>query len=129
MSRNKYDPVPENEVQSVADDSRRAADDGRVIFWAPAREYQIGNFRKEVKDGGGIISPESPLRFAEHEIVTDDDEVISFIEKSGAFKAGIIKRCKSRSEANALTAGVKAMKGIKEVLVQDVSSTVIDARG
>ena len=49
-NRSKYEEVPASEVQSVADDSQRAADGGRVVFWAPASKHQIANRQKEIKN-------------------------------------------------------------------------------
>ena len=130
--RSKYEMdenTQDSESITAVEEAQRAADDGRVIYFAPAKEYQIANYRKEVKQAGDIISTECPWRFSEHLTITDEDEVIEFIEKSNAFKAGIIKRCKNREEANQMVLGARAMKGVKEAQVQDISSTLIDARG
>ena len=81
------------------------ANAGLKYFWAPATNYQIGNFHKEKRDGSGRVeTPEESVRFDSHMKITSDEEVIAYIKSTGAFRSGKIKECGTMAEALQLTA-------------------------
>lgn len=126
--RNKYLDPDDNqkaETSQAEQAAKFAAENKQAIFWAPASQFQIANFQKEIKQYGSMTQIERPIRFSENRYVTSVKEEIEFIESSLSFIGGSVKRCKTIEEANILTSQVKAMKGVKTVNVQDVSSTVI----
>ncbi len=98
----------EAENQKVANEKAQEEVNAKeVIFWAPAKGYQIANFRKEERSGGHIMQGEEPLQFRNHLHITTESEVVEFIEKSNGFKNGQIQRCKDMAEAQMLTNAVK----------------------
>ncbi len=94
------------------------------FYWAPASEYQLANWREEEKSGGAIIRPEGSLKWGNHIRATDDPKMIAFIEASGAFKSGIIKKYKTATEAQLQTAKQSMAKGeSRKMESSDISST------
>jgi hypothetical protein len=86
------------------------------IYWASARGYQLGSFKKEIRDGSGnIIETEVPLRWYDHTLTTDNPAAIDYIEKSDGFRTNAIKLCKTMGDARLLTKAQLAVKsGSKE---------------
>lgn len=94
-----------------------------VIFWAPAKQFQIANFIKEEKQAGHLVRMEEPIRFAENIFVTEDKKAANFVRNSESFKAGIIRECESMAEAQALSRDRGIRKRVKYVVTQDTPAT------
>jgi len=96
------------------------------IYWAKASGLSIANFVKEIREGDAIVQPEASLDFSNHIKITDDPEMIKFIEKSQAFRDSRVKRVATLEEAYALTAQVRQLRQIREIQssVDEKSPTV-----
>jgi predicted metal-dependent hydrolase len=140
MSQEKRkEPNPDNALsQSFQEQEKRAeeikaeavaeeANSRLRIYWAPASEYQLGNFKEEVRaQSGHIIQREDSIRFSGNIKTTDDSATIDYIEESDAFKAGIIKRAKDMNQANEWTIQHRAIKtGVREFREELVEKTVV----
>lgn len=111
MPSESYLKQEEKNAAAALEKGAQEAAAATVVYWAPAKGYQLANFITEKKgDGGAIIRPEMPLRFSNHVVSTDDQKKIAFIEASGAFGAGIIRKCKNMDEALRLTAEQGVLK-------------------
>lgn len=85
------------------------------IYWASASGYQLANFIKEKRDNnGGLVQPESPLRFSNHVLITSDPKKQAHVESSDAFGSLIIE-CRDMQQANKLTHDLLVRKQVKEV--------------
>lgn len=105
----------ETENQKIADVKAQEEENAKqVVFWAPAKRYQIANFRKEERSGGHITQGEEPLQFRNHLHITKDPIVIEFIRKSRGFINGQVVECENMAEAEILTSGVKARRQQKK---------------
>lgn len=101
-----------------------------MIYWAPASEFQIGNYVQEKWEGNRLIQPEDSLRFRENILATSDPKEIAFIEASNSFKAGVIKKCESMAVAAVMTAQHVAFKaGISKIENKIDESVVITEKG
>jgi len=96
------------------------------IYWARAAGLSIANFVREEREGNYIAQPEASLNFSNHIKVTDDPEIIKFIESSQAFRDGRVKRVDTLEEAYKLTAQVTQLRKIREITssVDEVSPTI-----
>jgi hypothetical protein len=93
-----------------------------AIYFMSARRGQIGNWRKEKRDGAGnIIQPEGSIQFEECLKVTSDQEMIAFIESSESFANGTITKCRDMEHAQQLVAQRAARKNIRMETAEDVS--------
>lgn len=112
----------------VANQEGKEAEDRTVVYWAPSPGYKIGNFVKEAWSGGRCIQHEASLAFLNHIKTADPGtdegkEIITFIEKSNAFEAGIIKKCEDMTEAQTHTAKLQAMRKVTQLKCESVSMT------
>lgn len=82
----------------------------QVIFWAPAKLYQVGNFIPEERSGGHITRGEEPLQFRNHLYITKDPKIIEYIRKSRGYVNGQVVECDSMAAAETLTSSVKARR-------------------
>ena len=96
------------------------------IYWARAAGLSIANFAKEIREGEAIVQPEASLNFSNHIKVTDDPEMIKFIEESRAFRDSRVRRVATLEEAYGLTAQVRQIRQIREISssVDEKSPTV-----
>ena len=96
------------------------------IYWARASGLSIANFVKEIREGDAIVQPEASLDFSNHIKITDDPEMIKFIEGSQTFRDSRVKRVDTLEEAYALTAQVRQLRQIREISssVDEKSPTV-----
>jgi hypothetical protein len=102
------------------------AEEKSVVFWAPAKGYQIANFRPEKKnEHGGIETSEKSLRFSNHIFATADAEIIAFVTNSAAFRDGHVKKCADANEAKRLTDQHERMRGVRTLNSESVESSVI----
>ncbi len=117
-----YQAQEQKNVEADLVQQGQEAEERTKIYWSPASEYQIANFVPEKKGlVGNIIQAEAPLKFSNHIVSTDDQKKIDYIEASDAFKAGIIRKCKTREEALGHTAAQDAMKTVKEINCEDIT--------
>ena len=101
-------------------------DNATVVFFAPAEKYSIANFHKEEKQAGVIVRPEGSIAFTRHLLITNVEEEITFVRKSNAFRAGIIKECKNMTEARELVLQVMAVKSVTEIETSSQTVTTAD---
>lgn len=84
--------------------------DSEGHYWSKAEKHQIANFKKEKKEGGNIIQPETPLRFSNHYRFAEGEKEVKFVEESDSFKNGDVIKVASAKEANILTAKQHKLK-------------------
>lgn len=100
------------------------------IYWARASQFQLANYIPEIKSQqDNIQRREVPIRFTGNMYVTSDPKEIEYIEASEAFENGSIKKCKNRAEAQELTRGLIAMKGVREIKTETVQGATRKASG
>ena len=95
-----------------------------AIFFARARQYQIGNFVREVYEGGRLVQGEEPVRFNDNILVTSDPKVARFVRKNKRFKIAI-HECETMDEALIMKAKHQQRRGLREMKAEDISSTEI----
>jgi hypothetical protein len=93
------------------------------IFVACASAYEIGNFKPERRtDNAFILEWEGSVKFREHLLLTDDQEVIEFVEKSKGFIQGDITRHDHMDSAlQRRYALIKAKNAERHLSVEDVT--------
>lgn len=128
MSATYVDQEKKN-TEDVANQEGKEAGERTVVFWAPSPGYKIGNYVEEKWSGGRCVQHEASLGFMNHILVCDPDlaegkKQLEFVEKSNAFEAGIIKRCKDMDEAMSHTAKLQAMRKITQLKCEEISMTV-----
>ncbi len=109
MSKEFQEQEAENQKKADAK-AQEELNAKQVVFWAPAKLYQIANFTQEERSGGHIMKGEEPLQFRNYLYITKDPKIIEFIKKSRGFVNGQVKECKDMAEAGILTNGVKARR-------------------
>lgn len=128
-------PVEENPVEEVSEkiEPVDVTNDAK-IYYAPAKKFQLANFREEVRSQGTdrVLQGEQSLVFENHLFVTDNEDEIEFIEKSNAYKSGIIKMCGDMGEAQALVNVLRKVKSTNTTIsTEDVTKhpTVAEGKG
>lgn len=97
-----------------------------VTYWAPAKRFQLGNFKPEIRNQADrIIQSEQSIRFYEHTFTTSDPEEIAFIESTNAFQVRQIRRCETRKETAELTKAQAGMKSVRTLHSEDISGVVM----
>jgi len=99
-----------------------------VIYWAPASDYQIGNWVEEKRGGDGrVIQAEQPMRFSDCLYIATSEKECTFIEATTAFSNKTIKRCKDMAEARSLSSTRHMKKSVTEYSGEVTVAKTFDA--
>ena len=96
-------------------------------FWAKPKGHQIANWKKEVRAGGHIESPEMPMRFSAHMKSTSDKKEIKFILASMSFRDGQVIEVESVEAGQILTAQVEQM--LRVTTISSTDETLVQPTG
>jgi hypothetical protein len=100
-----------------------------TIYWAPASDYQLANFKTKKDADGNITAELAPIRFSECIYVAQTEEECDFIEAHEAFKNNQIIKCANIAEAQKLSAARRAKKSITSFDSEVSVSKTFDKRG
>jgi hypothetical protein len=98
------------ESKKTGEPKEEAPKTAGTIYWAPAADYQLANWKVKTDKDGNITHEVAPLRFAENIYIAKTQEECDFIEGKlprcthNAFSNGQIIKCRNLAHARELSA-------------------------